>query len=418
VVLLNLGSWGGFQFYQKRFAAAILLTSGTLAWFFLLQYNISDMFLNSSNPILGYVNPFVFYGFAATSAIGGIMVRGKVDNRVFLLSWIALGVLSTILLPIFQQTEFMPFLSILLGLSLGLGLPSSIASIADRTSLEERGRVSGVTIFVTFGLAILVMISAEIFSLELSTLMLLFALVRSSSFLAFLLDKFDGKNKVEQGTVRRPDHGKDFYYYIIPWLMFILVGMLAWNLIPPGTYSSAVSTGQVLRFICIAVFGFVSGVAADRFGRKPSVIIGLVILGISLGVLGYAISELTVITYLTASGITWGAFLATYLAIPGDLSVCGSREKYYALIIGLPLILLGSVPFIPGLAGFTMYSSSFSQILSLILFLSIVPVLRAKETLPERSIGERRLREHIKKVGELVEETEKAAERKMKKPAE
>ena len=159
--------------------------------------------------------------------------------------------------------------------------------------------------------------------------------------------------------------------------------------------------------MCIAIFGFVSGFFADRFGRKPAIIIGLIVLGVSFAFLGFTMTDQSVIIYLTTSGVAWGFFFAIYLAIPGDLSTPGSRERFYALINVLPLVLLGSVTFIPGLAEFTAYSSSFSQVLSLVLFLSIIPVLRTGETLPEAKIRERRLKEHVKKVGELVSESEK-----------
>jgi MFS family permease len=244
----------------------------------------------------------------------------------------------------------------------------------------------------------------EIFGLGLEASILLFAIVRSTSFLALALDKFEVKNRVEEKIKCEPGY-KDLFSYIIPWLMFILVGMLAWNLIPQESFTSAVEIGQILRFSCIAVFGFVSGFAADRFGRKPSVIVGLIVLGVSFFILGFGISELNVIIYLTTSGVAWGSFFAMYLTIPGDLSVCGSREKFYASIVVLPIILLGSVPYFPGLADITRYSSAFSQTLSLILFLSIIPVLLAKETLPEIKMRERRLKDHIKKVGKLASES-------------
>ena len=339
----------------------------------------------------------------------GIFISRKVEkrnaNRIFLFSWITLGVLSTILLILSQQTIFMPFLSILLGFSLGIGLPTSMAFIADYSHVDERARVSGLTIFTTFILAISAMIAVEIFAIGLPTLILLFAIVRSTSFLGLVLDKFDVKDKVKE-ELAKPD-SKDFFFYIIPWMMFVLVGMLAWSLIPQDQFESAVSIGRILRFICIAVFGIVTGFIADRLGRKPAIIIGLIIFGISFTILGFSMEELTVVIYLTASGVAWGSFFAMYLVIPGDLSVTGSREKFYAFLTILPLILLGGIPYLPGVAEFTRYSSAFAHILSLILFLSIVPVLRANETLPEPKMRERRLKEHVEKIGKLVSESKK-----------
>jgi MFS family permease len=386
--------------------AVILLNSGTLAWFFLIQYNISAILANSSSNLLWGINDaLLFYGFAAISAILSSLIKERICNRIFLLFWISLGIFSTILLPLFSYSIFFPFLTILMGISLGLGLPSSMTFIADCTVVEERARVSGTTIFLTFVMTIFVMMINGIFEFDLSLLILVIAFVRATSLLALLFDKFDGKNKeIDESGLSELDY-KDFIYYVIPWLMFILIAMLAWNMIPHEDYISAVSTGQILRFICIAVFSLISGFAADSLGRKQSIIFGLIVFGISFTILGFSITELNIIVYLTGSGIAWGSFFSIYLAIPGDLSTSGQNKKFYALITVLPLILLGSVPFIPGLSDFTRYSVSYSHIFSFILLLSIIPVYRAKETLPDIKIREKRLKDYMEKVGKLVLES-------------
>jgi hypothetical protein len=398
-----------FGFFSRRFAAATLLTSGTLAWFFLVQFNIGDVFVSSqSNPFLVYVNPILFYGIAAISAIVGVQISSRISNRIFLFFWIIFGVLSTALVPVFQQTGLMTFSTILLGLSLGLGLPNSMAFLADSTIVEERARVSGTTIFATFCFAIGAMAAIRVFSLGVAGSVLLFALVRSFSLFAFVIDKCDRKNLISQEPrFRRPEY-KDFISYVLPWMMFILVGILAWNLISPDKYASAVSIGTILRYACIAAFGIVSGVVADRFGRKPPIIFGLIILGASFAVLGFSMSNFTVIIYLMASGVAWGSFLSIYLAIPGDLAISGSREKLYVFIMILPLIIMGVLLYTPVIANFSENTSSFSQVLSLILFLSIIPVLRAKETLPESKIRERKMKKYVEKVGEVIKESKKS----------
>ena len=132
--------------------------------------------------------------------------------------------LSTVLLILSQQTAFMPFLSVLLGFSLGIGLPTSMAFIADYSYIDERAQISGLTIFATFILAISAMIITEIFAVGLPTLILLFAIVRSTSFLGLVFNKFDVEDKVEK-KLHKPS-SKDFFFYIIPWMMFVLVGRL------------------------------------------------------------------------------------------------------------------------------------------------------------------------------------------------
>jgi MFS family permease len=201
---------------------------------------------------------------------------------------------------------------------------------------------------------------------------------------------------------------KEFFYYLFPWMIFVVASGLAWNLFSQNeAYLSAVSMGTVFRYAFIAIFGFVWGVVADRVGRKQPIIIGLIILGVSFALLAFTMSEVSVLLYLSASGIAWGAFLTIYLIIPGDLSPFGSREKFYALMTILPLIILFTLPLIDT-ASITNFSpSSFSQILSILLFISIIPVLRARETLQESKIRTRKMKEYTEKIGKIIQESKK-----------
>jgi MFS family permease len=197
---------------------------------------------------------------------------------------------------------------------------------------------------------------------------------------------------------------KDFVSYTIPWIIFILVGTLAWNLIPTNLYPSAVDIGTCLRFCNIAAFGLISGFIADRFGRRPSIIIGQLIMGVSFAILGlFGIFYSSVIIYLTASGVAWGLILTMYLTIPGDLSECGKREKLYSLLVVLPMILMLSIPFFPIAIDFTEYSSPFSQLLALLNFLSIIPVIfLADDTLKKDEIEKIKMKDYAELAGRLL----------------
>jgi hypothetical protein len=50
--------------------------------------------------------------------------------------------------------------------------------------------------------------------------------------------------------------------------------------------------------------------------------------------------------------------------------------------------------------------NSFSQILSLLLFLSIIPIIRAKETLPKQEMRRRELEDYTDKLGRVIQESE------------
>jgi len=125
----------------------------------------------------------------------------------------------------------------------------------------------------------------------------------------------------------------------------------------------------------------VSGVAADRFGGKQLIIIGLIMLGLSFALLSFfGITQANIILYLALSGIAWGSSFVVFLAVPGDLSAFGSREKFYGLGYILPIAILFGLSAIPGdsiLVDFP--ASSFSQVLSLILFSLLSPCCEPKK---------------------------------------
>jgi|WetSurMetagenome_2_1015567.scaffolds.fasta_scaffold09225_2 MFS family permease len=414
-VLLGLGFLtDGLKVPRRKFLAATLLVSGTLTWFFLLNFSFFDIFgvVVENDPLWAYnVGTIFFYGFAIFSAIVGSFVAKKINRTNLLLSWIAIGVFATVSLMLFQGTVFLVVSSLVLGLSLGFGLPSSMAFITECTVVEERARISGAIILVTFILGFTTLAVIRILHLDVASSILLFAAVRAVSFFALTIDKCDGKDERVTGKPRLPTVAyKEFLYYLSPWIMFCVAAGLASNLIPnTAEYESAISLGTYLRYVCIAVFGLLSGIIADRIGRKQPIIIGLIMLGVSFALLGFNMSPNTVLIYLTISGVAWGAFFVIFLTIPGDLSVRGTREKFYAIGYILPLAILFALSAIPGIAIFSTFSaSSFAQILSIILFVAIIPVLRAKETLPSRKVDERKMKEHLAKLGKAIKETKDA----------
>jgi len=410
---LNLGFLTeDLKITRRKLAAVTLLNSGTLAWYFLLIIYMSDIFstITMNDPFWSYywIAQTLFLGSAIFWAIIGSFAGGRMNRRRLLISWITLGTLSTILLILSRGTILAAVSSILLGLSMGLGLPSSTALIADYTVAEERARVSGIIILGTFILAFITIAAIRLLDLEISGIIVLFALVRSTSFLAPIIDNCD-KPKQESIENRLPSTAyKEFAYYLFPWVVFSITGGLASNLIPQQDYAAAIATGTTLRYVTIAIAGLMSGVAADKIGRKWPIIIGLVVLGASFGLLGFfGITHLNVILYLTLSGVAWGTFFVIYLAVPGDLSVFGFREKFYGIGYMLPIAFLFGLSAIPGetfLVGFS--APSFSQILSFLLFLSIIPMLLAKETLDESKMHERKMKDYLKKLGETIQESQ------------
>ncbi|KON32494.1 MAG: hypothetical protein AC479_07465 [miscellaneous Crenarchaeota group-6 archaeon AD8-1] len=395
----------GITITPREFASVTLLTSGTLAWFFLIIYNadiLFGFFDPSETSIL--IGQLIFFGIAVFSALLSSLIDKKENCRKFLIFWVIIGIMTTILLPFFQGIEMLIIFSVFLGFSIGFVLPDSFTMIADCTNIEERGRVAGFVILETFafaflGLGLIIFLGQGIFEV-----VLIMALLRSISLLALILEKCEviaSKNKPE--LLR--SYYREFIFYIIPWIIFTLVAGLAQNAIPDDqAYEKVASIGNIIRYALIGIFGLIWGLLADRIGRKWPIIFGLIILGAGFFLIGFALNPNVYLIYLLLSGIAWGSFFTIYLVIPGDLSTPSSRIKFYALGTISPLMALFAISilgeYVPLFS-----TSAFSQVLSVLLFVSILPVLRAKETLEESKIRKRKMKEYTEKLGEIIRES-------------
>jgi len=394
----------------RKFVAVALLNIGTLAWFFILIFYISDIFavMTPNNPIWGlYIGNSLFYGFAIFWSIAISFIGSRINRRYLLFTSIILGIISTALLGLLHGTFFASILSVLMATSLGLGLPSSMALVADYTVVDNRGRVSGIIILGTFVVAFVSMAIIRMLGPDILNLISILVVVRSISLVSLITDKLSRPQKTGEKERSLPfDTYREFLFYLCPWVMFTIASSLARSLVIGEEFESAYQLGTNLRWLFIAVFGLAAGFIADRFGRKLPIIFGLATFGIGYILLGFSMSEIGVITYYLLSGITWGLFFVVFLVVPGDLSIPNLREKFYTLgyilpVTGLLALSVIPVPNIPDILD----ANLIAQILGVCLFVSMYPVFRAKETLTEKKIREREMREYTKRIGKLIDET-------------
>ena len=394
---------------KSKFAAVTLLNLGTLSWFFILNFYMGDIFavMVPNNPDWGlYVGNSLVYGFAIFWSITISFIGSRINRRGLLFTSIILGIVSTALLGLLEGTFFASLLSIMMGTSLGLGLPSSMALVADYTIVENRGRVSGIIILGTFILAFVSMAIYRMLGLDVFGLILILVVARLVSLIALFIDKFGKALTTFEKEMRLPvTTYKEFIFYLCPWVMFTIASSLARSLIDVTEFESVFYLGTNLRYVFIAFFGLAGGFIADRFGRKQPIIFGLATFGVGYLLLGFTMSEISVIIYYALSGITWGLFFVVFLVVPGDLSIPRLREKFYALGYILPLtgILALSVVPVPNIPDI-IPRNLIAQILGVCLFLAMYPVFRAKETLTESSIRDRKMKEHIEKIEKVIHE--------------
>lgn len=396
---------------RSKFASVMLLNLGTLSWFFIFIFYMEDIFVTlnlTTQTYASVVGNSLVYGFAIFWSIAISFIGSRINRRKLLFTSIILGIFSTILLAFAEGPIFTSIVSSLMGMSLGLCLPTSMALVADNTVVENRGRISGIIILGTFIIAFASMAIYRMLNLDLLYLIPILAAVRSISLFALVVDKFGKPLTIVEQKIRLPTTAyREFIFYLSPWVMFTIASSLANSLIAAADLESEVYLGESLKYIFIAVFGLASGFIADRYGRKQPIILGLATLGIGYLLLGFNMSEISANIYYALSGITWGLFFVVFLAVPGDLSIPSLREKFYALGYILPVTGLFALSAIPvENIGDILPPEMIAQILGIFLFLAMYPVFRAKETLVESKIQERKMKEHIERVRKIVQETE------------
>lgn len=395
---------------KKRFLFVALLISSALAWFFLVNYYFLEIFKNLGvDDFWAHVGQTVFYGFGAFSALLGGSIGGRIERRTLIGSWTILGIVVTALMASFQGVILSLVLSVLLGFSLGFGFPSITSFLADSTEIEERGRVAGLVILTAFiltfsGIAIAPMLGSRLWGI-----LLVCSIVRFVGVYPLILDKFE-RRTIKESSWAGVATQKNFILYLVPWLLFnVAAGLLDWSgssISQTPEFAAAVSAGTTIGYVCTAFSGILAGSIADRFGRKQPIVVALVLMGISFALLSYAQIPQTILIHYTVYGIAWGFLFALYLTIPGDVANSVSNVKFYALGTASWLIAFASLTVIPELFTFRRIPPNvLAPILSAIIFLSIVPVLRAKETLPASKINARKMKDHIEKVGKLIEES-------------
>jgi MFS family permease len=402
----------------RRFFSLTFLNAGTLAWFFLLGTLLGTLLSFNSDQLLANFG-LIFFFIALSAIVGSVLIK-KVNSKKFLWLWIASGAFATASI-IVTQGSFFQILSILLvGVSWGLGLPYCLSLLATWTTPEERARVSGFIIFLTFGMVSIALLVVRFLNLNPLGIILLCISLRCTSFFALFSDSFfisrHDEHKKEKYHIPLLQH-RNFLFYLFPWLMFNLaVGLVSfvWTGLKTNDFEVIGENGNLVRFISFALFGLVSGFIADRYGRKTPIILGLVMLGISFTFLGLATQSFTslvsfaVIFYYITSGIAWGFLTPVYLAVLGDLPFIKARETVYALGIIVPLLVFVCSSVLPILLDLSAPANVLSIALSVMLFVSVIPILYASETLPETNLRARKMRNYINKVGKLVDESRKS----------
>lgn len=381
---------------RRSFFTVFILLFNALTWLYLTVLMIGSIL---DNLYFASTVWTVFYVAVISSSIVGSVLSNKIERLNFLYLWMALGAIASFS-PAIASDLSMVSLSLtclLLGVSLGLGMPSALSYFADSTLVENRGRIGGV-IFLAANLGVFPL--AIPFMIVDSTVSpLILAMWRGLGLVLFLslrpTDEYENRlEKRKQVSFTQIFQDRSFILYLTPWIMFTFIDRLGRELV--GRQLAEALIGSVS-----ALFG---GFLADSIGRKRVVVYGFVLLGIAYGVVGIAPTMLwSNYLYLTLDGFAAGVLSVTCLLILwGDLSQSRSREKYY-VVGSLPLFLTSLVPIhLSPYIALIPPNATFS-IASFFLFLAVLPLIYAPETLPEKKIRLRQLQSYAEKAKKLSE---------------
>jgi MFS family permease len=389
----------------KEFLPASIIVFNSLTWYTLtyamFYSSINNLHVSAAETLVFFA---VYYVGVAGSAILGSVICPHVRRNSFVL-WILAGmVMSALLATIASNTTSVNILiSFLFGISMGVCLPSCLAYFADVTFVENRGIHGGITwSAIGFGTLLLAL---PISALNSVLAFLALAAWRGIGLIAFFFTRSKGKiqptgNPSAYSSILRR---KDVILYLVPWIMFCSVNFMEAPILENLFEEFFIFVGFI-EFAISGLFALIGGILADLVGRKRVIITGFVVLGIEYAVLSL-LSEIPVSWYLYTvfDGIAWGMFASVFfMTLWGDLAGKYEKERYY-VVGGLPYILGGFLPIlVKPYVEIIPLSAAFS-LASFFLFLTVLPLMFAPETLPEKKIKERELKKYIEKAKKIKE---------------
>jgi MFS family permease len=297
--------------HKRRLLAISILLASTFSWFFAFDFIIQTRILGSSDWLsLNLIESAIFLAITIIAMLFGSLISEKVNRRNLLAATIILGIALAPLLLIAEGTWLKFLILSFLGFSLGLGIPSCLAYLAESTTVNERGRVSGISIAISFVLIFAGV--AAILLLGFSALaILILCIIRLSGFIGLLIDRCE---KVERkpASWRSILMFRNFLLYILPWLMISvadgLKALIYGNFTSLPNFAEVDNFGYYFRYVCVGVFGLFAGVIADRFGRRQPIIIGTVLMGVSYTFLSF-ISSTSLIPSDFWSGMEFSVYI-------------------------------------------------------------------------------------------------------------
>lgn len=398
----------------RGFWAKFFLLFNALTWYF-LTLRLRDIVIRipETGESATLISVTIFCSVVISSILGSLL-SPKLKRNNLLMLWIAIGsICSLVPITVFYISSTFAAIIVfsILGIAFGFGMPSCLAYFADYTPIEKRGFTAG-TIFLVTNIMLLPIVALS-GTLDIVTNSIFLCVWRLTGLL-FLLPRLE-RNRVPISERRHVSFlsiltAKSFLLYFLPWFAFSLLesfeSVVLGNFLKndPTLSDSIWAVGTVLTSLSVLVGGFL----VDQVGRKRVAIYGFATLGLGYAAIGL-LPNLIVSWYLFAvvDGISAGIFMMLFVAVLwGDFSESGLRERYYAI---------GSIPFFASgivrslsmeyVALVPVYASF--SLASFFLFLAVLSLAFAPETLPEKEMEKKRLEKYLRDAEKVKRKYEK-----------
>jgi MFS family permease len=384
-------------------AANVIMVANAFIWYFLAFTALKEL-LGKLNESSITTNTLMVFGvnlgaIAFSGLLGSFLVDKFKKRKRFLFIWIAIGVAIS-LVPLglnVLDINYLTVISLIFGFYFGLGMPATMGYHSSLVGVEGRAKTGGLTFLIIGATSAIagVIISDNVI---VTCLVLAFVRVIGLTFFHFMSGKEKQYSETSKVNFRNIIANKSFIFYFIPWLMITLINYMTLPILRADSsinYDSLSSS----EYIIVALAAVLSGFVADRWGRKRLTIIGFVLLGIGYAVIGLTNNTdytfLGLITYTVTDGIAWGIFNVLFLfTLWGDLAHDRNSDKFYFLgalpFLSSYVIQLVFGPVLSGIPIGTIFSFA-----SVFLFLGVLPLIYAPETLPEKLMKDRDLKSYV-----------------------
>jgi len=396
-----------FRFTTRNTLTSIALVASAFIWYFLAIRALDSIIAGFDYYLTALIWTIHFVGMIIFALAGPSLAARVGDRKRFLQLWMIYGTISSAISIAVDRT-YAPnvlLLSFLFGSSLGLGMPSLMGFFTENTKVENRGRVGGVMLLITgVGIASFGTL-APVENIELQISLLSALRIFGLAVLLLFVKKMNSHEKT-----KTPSYGsflgqKPFLFYLIPWIMFSLITYLAAPIQMTSIGEDTANTLLSLENVVIGVSALVGGFMLDIVGRKRIAIAGFVLLGLGYAVLGLGdpTNLLSWCFYTVVDGVAWAMLFVTFVVcIWGDLSHDAPSERHYAVGV-LPFFVSKWLQYTIGgdIARAILPTSLFSFI-AFFLFIAILPLVYAPETLPEKVLKDRELKTYLQKAQEIA----------------